>query len=145
MRVAGAVTLATAVVGGLLYTVFLPSFSDFLTHGQVPFTVAAAMAFGINMTTAIVSPYLTNIGLMTFGRLRTIALSVAVGVLVTLVALLLVEAFAPEFAVWALVSGNLLVTVWQYLSLRSALRGVRDAAPSPTPSERVEPVPATVP
>ena len=150
MRVAGSATLATAIVAGLLYTVFLPSFSEFLTHGQVAFTVAAAIAFGINMATTIVSPYLTNIGLMTFGRLRTIALSVAVGVLVTLVALILVEALAPDFAVWALVSGNLLVTVWQYLSLRSALRGVVDESarpigPRPASRERVEPVPAAMP
>ena len=127
---------------------FLPSFSDFLTHGQVAFTVAAAIAFGINMATTIVSPYLTNIGLMTFGRLRTIALSVAVGVLVTLVALILVEALAPDFAVWALVSGNLLVTVWQYLSLRApsaASSERRGAATARGVAERVEPVPAAVP
>jgi hypothetical protein len=150
MRVAGRTTLGTAIAAGLLYTLFLPSFSQFLTHGQVAFTVGAAIAFGVNMATTIVSPYLTNIGLMTFGRLRTIALSVAVGVMVTLVALVLVEALVPEVAVWALVSGNLLVTVWQYLALRRALSGVLDAAKTPpsvrrVPAEQVEPVPAAVP
>lgn len=122
LRVAGRVVGATAIVGGVLYTAFLPWFSDLLTHGQVAFTVAAAVAFGINMTLSIVSPYLTNIGLMTYGRLRTIAVSVAVGVVVTLVALVLVETLAPEGAVWALVGGNVLVTVWQWLVLRRAVR-----------------------
>jgi hypothetical protein len=48
--------------------------------------------------------------------------------------------------VWALVSGNLLVTVWQYLSLRSALRGVVEAdAPRLSMQERVDPVHAAAP
>ncbi|MCU1418276.1 MAG: hypothetical protein JWP32_2450, partial [Schumannella sp.] len=134
MRVAGRVVSATAVVGGVLYTVFLPSFSQLLTHGQVGFTVAAAVAFGLNMTLTIVSPYLTNIGLMTFGRLRAIAVSVAVGVVVTLIALVLVEAFAPGWAVWALVGGNVFVSLWQYLVLRGALRSEAGLTPDLTPN-----------
>ncbi len=155
MRVAGTAPRAVSLVAGVLYTLFLSPFSEVLTYGQVAFTVAAAVAFGINMATAIVSPYLTNIGLMTFGRMRTISLSVAVGVLVTLVALLVVEAVAPHLAVWALVTGNLLVTVWQYVALRGALREVggfagrtgAEEGPAPVPdvAERLEPVPATVP
>lgn len=145
MRVAGMVTLATAIVAGVLYTAFLPTFSEFLTHGQVAFTVAAAIAFGINMATTIVSPYLSNIGLMTFGKLRTIALSVAVGVVVTLVLFVLVEAIVPHLAVWALVSGNLLVAVWQYLSLRAAMRSALEARPPVMPPDRVEPVLSAVP
>jgi hypothetical protein len=134
MRVAGRVVSATAVLGGVLYTVFLPSFSQLLTHGQVGFTVAAAVAFGLNMTLTIVSPYLTNIGLMTFGRLRAIAVSVAVGVVVTLIALVLVEAFAPGWAVWALVGGNVFVSLWQYLVLRGALRSEAGLTPDLTPN-----------
>lgn len=134
MRVAGRVVAGTAIVGGVLYTVFLPSFSELLTHGQVGFTVAAAIAFGINMTLTIVSPYLTNIGLMTFGRLRAIAVSVAVGVVVTLLALLLVEAFAPDWAVWALVGGNVFVSGWQWLVLRGELRRESTLTPALTPN-----------
>jgi hypothetical protein len=121
MRLAGRVVGLTAVAGGVVYTVFLPSFSQLLTHGQVAFTVAAAVAFGINMAATIVSPYLTNVGLMTVGRVRAIAASVAVSVVVTLVALLVVEALAPDWAAWALAGGNVLVSAWQYLVLRRAL------------------------
>ncbi|HTL40551.1 MAG TPA: hypothetical protein VL294_03680 [Pseudolysinimonas sp.] len=128
MRLAGRVVTLTAIAGGVVYTVFLPSFSQLLTHGQVAFTVAAAIAFGINMTATIISPYLTNVGLMTYGRLRAIALSVAVSVVVTLLALLIVELVAPDQAVWALAGGNVFVTLWQWLVLRAALRGAeRDA------------------
>ena len=129
MRFAGRTALATALTAAVLYAVLLPWFGDLLTHGQVLITVAAAIAFGLNMAMAILSPYLTNIGLMTFGRLGTIALSVAVGVSVTLAALLVVETVNPDAAVWALVSGNLLLTGWQYLVLRRALRAAAESAP----------------
>jgi len=134
MRVAGRVIVVTALVGGVLYTVFLAPFSELLTHGQVGFTAAASIAFGINMTLTIVSPYLTNLGLMTYGRLRVIAVSVAVSVVLTLGSLLLVEALAPDAAVWALVGGNVFMTAWQALVLGRALRADEALTPPLTPN-----------
>jgi hypothetical protein len=134
MRLAGRVMGGTALLGGVLYTVFLAPFSALLTHGQVTFTAAAAVAFGINLTLGILSPYLTSLGLMTFGRLRAIAVSVAVSVVVTLLALLVVEALAPDWAVWALVGGNVFMTVWQSAVLRRALRSEAPLTPRLTPN-----------
>lgn len=151
MRVAGLVVGGFAVVGGALYTVFLPAFSELLTHGEVVFTVAAAVAFGLNMTMAILSPYLTNIGLMAYGRLRTIAVSVAVGVGTALAGLALAETVAPDAAPWALVAGNVLVTVWQVVVLRREQRADGPLTPPLTPNNAeqitatADPVAARVP
>ena len=79
IRISGWVALATAFVAGGAYTASLPSFSQLLTHGQVGFGVAATVAFGLNMTMSILSPYLTNVGLMTVGKVRAVALSVGGG------------------------------------------------------------------
>ena len=85
IRISGWVALATAVVAGGAYTASLPSFSELLTHGQVGFGVSATIAFGLNMTMAILSPYLTNVGLMTVGKVRAVAVSVVAGVVTSLV------------------------------------------------------------
>jgi hypothetical protein len=46
----------------------------------------------------------------------------------------LVEAFAPGWAVWALVGGNVFVSLWQYLVLRGALRSEAGLTPDLTPN-----------
>jgi hypothetical protein len=96
--------------------------------------VAAVIAFGINMTLTVVSPFLTNLGLMAYGRLRATAMSVAVSVVVTLASLLVVEAVATEHAVWALVGGNVLMTSWQIVVLVRAVRRAAALTPSLTPN-----------
>ncbi|MBX3195280.1 MAG: hypothetical protein KF727_09320 [Microbacteriaceae bacterium] len=134
MMLAGRVMGGIALLTGVLYTAFLAPASELLTHGQVDFTLAAVIAFGINMTLTVISPYLTSLGLMTFGRLRTISLSVVVAVLSTLAALLVVEALAPDQAVWALIVGNVLMTVWQAVELRRALAAPAGLTPDLTPN-----------
>jgi hypothetical protein len=85
--------------------------------------VSATIAFGLNMTMAILSPYLTNVGLMTIGRVRAVAVSVIAGVVVSLVGLVVVVTVdGPTFTFWALVVGNLVMTVWQFAVLTGALR-----------------------
>ena len=143
IRISGWVALATAVVAGGAYTVSLPSFSQLLTHGQVGFGLAATIAFGLNMTMSILSPYLTNVGLMTVGRVHTVAVSVAAGVVTSLVLLVVVVSVdGPEFTFWALVAGNLVITLWQFAVLTAALR--RDSPTTEATREAVERVPAGV-
>jgi hypothetical protein len=128
IRISGWVALGTAIVAGGAYTASLPSFSELLTHGQVAFGVSATIAFGLNMTMAILSPYLTNVGLMTIGRVRAVAVSVIAGVVVSLVGLVVVVTVdGPTFTFWALVVGNLVMTVWQFVVLTGALRRAESA------------------
>jgi hypothetical protein len=134
MAIAARIVAVTALVAGGLYTVFLTPASELLAHGQVAFPVAAVIAFGINMTLTVVSPFLTNLGLMAYGRLRATAMSVAVSVVVTLASLLVVEAVATEHAVWALVGGNVLMTSWQIVVLVRAVRREAALTPSLTPN-----------
>lgn len=143
IRISGWVALGTALVAGGAYTASLPSFSQLLTHGQVGFGLAATIAFGLNVTMSILSPYLTNVGLMTVGRVRTVAVSVAFGVATSLILLVVVVSVdGPEFTFWALVAGNLVMTVWQFGVLTAALRR---ALQSPvTTREIAERVPAGV-
>ncbi|MEQ1737859.1 MAG: hypothetical protein ABL886_15810, partial [Rhodoglobus sp.] len=137
------VALGTAVVAGGAYTASLPSFSELLTHGQVGFGVAATIAFGLNVTMSILSPYLTNVGLMTVGRVRAVAMSVVAGVVVSLVLLVVVVSIdGPEFTFWALVAGNLVMTLWQFAVLTRALR--RWPSAPEAAAEIAEPVPAAV-
>jgi hypothetical protein len=143
IRISGWVALATAIVAGGAYTASLPSFSQLLTHGQVGFDLAATIAFGLNMTMSILSPYLTNVGLMTVGRVRAVAVSVAAGVVTSLVLLVVVVSVdGPEFTFWALVAGNLVMTVWQFAVLTAALRRL-SATPETAPAV-AEMVPAAV-
>lgn len=142
MTLAGRTAAATALGVGVVYTALLPWFSGLLTHGAVTIPPLVAVAFGVNMVTAILSPFLTAVGLMTFGRSRTIAVSVGVGVGVTLITLVALSELAPDIAVWALVTGNLLVTGWQFLALRGALRHAVPASPA---VETVAPVTAVAP
>jgi O-antigen/teichoic acid export membrane protein len=133
LRIGARVVTGIALASGALYTVFLAPASDLLTHGQVRFPLEAVLAFGINMTLTVVSPYLTNLGLVAYGRLRTIAVSVAVSVVVTLTSLITVGALAPDQAVWALVGGNVLMTTWQVLVLMRAVRAAESAQETLTP------------
>ncbi len=143
IRISGWVALATGVVAGGAYTASLPSFSQLLTHGQVGFSLAATIAFGLNMTMSILSPYLTNVGLMTVGRVRAVAVSVAAGVATSLVLLVVVVSVeGPEFTFWALVAGNLVMTLWQFAVLTRALR--RLSQTPRTTREIVDRVPAAV-
>lgn len=143
IRISGWVALATAVVAGGAYTIALPSFSELLTHGQVAFGVSATIAFGLNMTMAILSPYLTNVGLMTVGKVQTVAVSVVAGVATSLVGLVaVVSVDGPDFTFWALVAGNLVMTIWQFAVLTRALRRAGEV-PAATP-EIAERVPAAV-
>ncbi len=143
IKISGWVALATAVVAGGAYTAALPSFSDLLTHGQVVFGASATIAFGLNMTMSILSPYLTNVGLMTVGKVRAVAVSVVAGVVVSLVGLVVVVTVdGPALTFWALVVGNLVMTIWQFTVLTRALRRAPES-----PAARVEiaePVPAGV-
>lgn len=140
IRISGWVALATAFVAGGVYTASLPSFSELLTHGQVGFGVAATIAFGLNMTMSILSPYLTNVGLMTLGRVRAVAVSVVAGVAISLIGLVIVVSVdGPEFTFWALVVGNLVMTLWQFSVLTITLR--RQASPAPETPAIVERVP----
>lgn len=143
IRISGWVALVTALVAGGAYAASLPSFSQLLTHGQVGFGISATIAFGLNVTMSILSPYLTNVGLMTVGRVRTVAVSVAAGVATSLILMVVVVSVdGPEFTFWALVAGNLVMTVWQFAVLTAALR--RDPQASETTREIVERVPAGV-
>jgi len=91
------------------------------------------------MTMSILSPYLTNVGLMTLGRVRAVAVSVAAGVVTSLVLLVaVVSVDGPEFTFWALVAGNLLMTVWQFAVLTAALRRLSETrAEAPAIVDRV--------
>ncbi len=143
IRISGWVALGTALVAGGAYTASLPSFSQLLTHGQVGFGIAATIAFGLNVTMSILSPYLTNVGLMAVGRVRTVAVSVAAGVATSLILMVVVVSVdGPEFTFWALVAGNLVMTVWQFAVLTAALR--RAPQTLETASQIVERVPAGV-
>jgi hypothetical protein len=68
---------------------------------------------------------------------------VAAGVATSLIGLVIVVTVdGPDFTFWALVVGNLVMTVWQFAVLARALR--RIAETSAVPAETVERVPAGV-
>ncbi|MDJ0333783.1 hypothetical protein QMG83_00950 [Salinibacterium sp. G-O1] len=141
LRVSGTITTSLALSAGVGFMVFLRPFSELMTHGQVNYTVAAAVAFGLVAMTQIAFPYLSNVGLMAVNRLSVIVTSVAVGVPVALVLLVVVEFVAPEHTVWALVAGNAIMVGWQLASLRAATRQLADAE-RPTAPSQTEPVPS---
>ena len=117
------VTLALGILAGAVYAALLPLFSDLLTHDQVKVDLSSAIAFGCVASSWVISPYLTNVGLMAVGRVRVVALSAAVGVPLTLALLASAELFGlAEFAPWAIVIGNTVGMIWLGLALRKAMR-----------------------
>ncbi len=138
LRVSGAITTSLAVVAGVAFMLLLRPFSELITHGQVEFTAAAAVGFGLVAMSQIAFPYLANVGLMAVSRVRVIVLSVAVGVPLALVLLIVIEfVVGREHAVWALVIGSAVMVAWQLLSLRAAMVKLVDAG-EPSPSAMPE-------
>ena len=119
LRVSGGATAAAALVAGLGCAVLLPFIGSFLTHGQVSFDVSTAVAFGVFTAVQIGTPFLTSVGLVAVDRVRFIAVSVAVGVPLSLGVLVAVELIAgPEFGPWALASSSAAVAIGQVIALR---------------------------
>lgn len=134
------ITLALSILAGAAYAALLPLFSELLTHGQVAVDTSSAIAFGIVASSWVLSPYLTNVGLMAVGRVRVIAVSAAVGVPLTLVLLAIAEfAGLREFAPWALVIGNTVGMIWLGIALRRAMN--HPAEPALVPQPILETVP----
>jgi hypothetical protein len=121
-RIAGMVTGSIAVTTGVAYTLLLPTAADLLAHGQISYTPASAVAFGVIAALYVGSSFASTVALMA-GRVRLVALAAVVGVPVTLLALLAAEASGlPELAVWIVALGNLGMVGWQLLAGRATLR-----------------------
>ena len=134
------ITVVIAILAGATYTALLPLFSVVLTHDQVAVDASSALAFGIVASSWVLSPYLTNVGLMAVGRVRVVAASTAVGVPLTLILLLISEiSGATEFAPWSIVIGNTVGMTWLALALRRAIS--RQLEPEAGAVRELEPVP----
>lgn len=142
LRVAGIVSAAGAVFSGVLCATLLPTFGYVLTHGEVVVGLGLSIAFGILAIVQTGSPFLSAVGLMAVGQVRTIARSTVVGVPLAIVLLTLAElAGAAEFAVWGLIIGGGVIAGWQILAIRRAIRDLpSDTVDALVPSE--EPAPA---
>jgi hypothetical protein len=142
LRIAGIVSAAGAVFSGILCAALLPTFGLFLTHGEVVVSVSLSIAFGILAIVQTGSPFLSAVGLMAVGQVRTIAHSTVVGVPLAIVLLTIAELVgAAEFAVWGLILGGGVIAAWQVVAIHRAIRDLPlDEIDEFEPTE--EPVPA---
>lgn len=123
LRIAGVVSAAGAVFSGVLCAALLPTFGLFLTHGEVVVSVGLSIAFGILAMVQTGSPFLSAVGLMAVGQVRTIARSTVVGVPLAIVLLTIAELVgAAEFAVWGLILGGGVIAAWQIVAIHRAIR-----------------------
>lgn len=125
LRVAGAVTATGSLVSGVLCAALLPTFGVVLTHGEVIVPIALSIAFGFLAIVQTGSPFLSAVGLMAVGEVRTIARSTAVGVPLAIVLLTIAElAGAAEYAVWGLTIGGAVIAGWQLVAIVRAIRSM---------------------
>lgn len=147
-RLAGTATAAIALASGIAYTLLLPTAAGLLAHGQIEYPPTVAIAFGIIAALYVGSSFVSTVALMA-GRVRLVALVALVGVPVTLIVLLVVEAAGlTELAPWVVAIGNLAMAAWQLLAVRAGSGGLTPALTPDNPEpfiSRPEPQEARVP
>ncbi|MDP3208124.1 MAG: hypothetical protein Q8M65_03155 [Rhodoglobus sp.] len=123
LGIAGVVSAAAAVFSGVLCAALLPTFGVLLTHGEVVVSVSLAIVFGILAIVQTGSPFLSAVGLMAVGKVRTIARSTAVGVPLAIILLAIAELVGTtELAVGGLIVGGGVIAAWQIFAIHRAIR-----------------------